>query len=76
MSAVPPAERRVALEAIARQALSIETEALLRETSLCLTGGSRFTQLQRQAMEESLEQLLTKASIHLRDGRVFPGNPC
>jgi hypothetical protein len=73
MAAVPPAERRAALEAIARQALSIDSEALLREASLSLTGARRFTQPQRQAMQQALEQLLTNDRIHLRDGRVFPG---
>jgi hypothetical protein len=76
MAAAPPAERRAALASIARQALSIDAEALLREAFIRLIGGSCFTQPQRLAMQQALEQLLITAMIHLRDGRMFPGKSC
>jgi hypothetical protein len=75
ISAIPPAERRAALESIVRQVLSIDCESLLREACLCLTGGNRIARLQRQAMQQALEQLLTSGRVHLRDARLFPGPP-
>ena len=68
---VPMAERRGALLLITKQALSMPEEALLREAFLQLTGGSRFTQVQRQAISPVLEQLIRKGLLQLRDDRIF-----
>ena len=68
---VPMAERRAALLLIAREALSIDPDALLREACLQLTGGSRFTQQQRQAIAGALGQLLERGMLVERDGRIF-----
>jgi very-short-patch-repair endonuclease len=68
---VPMAERRGALLLIARESLSIDSEALLREAFLQLTGGSRFTQQQRQAITGALEQLLEQGRLVERDGRLY-----
>jgi hypothetical protein len=71
IDSVPMAERRGALLLIAREALSIDPEALLREACLMLTGGSRFTQQQRQAITGALEQLLESRLLAERDGRLY-----
>jgi very-short-patch-repair endonuclease len=68
---VPMAERRGALLLIAREALSIDREALLREACLQLTGGSRFTQQQRQGISPALDQLINRNELVERDGRIF-----
>jgi hypothetical protein len=68
---VPMAERRGALLLIAREALSIDREALLREACLQLTGGSRFTQQQRQGISPALDQLINRNDLVERDGRIF-----
>jgi very-short-patch-repair endonuclease len=68
---VPMAERRGALLLITQQALSIQAEALLREACLQLTGGSRFTQPQRQGILPAFEQLLRQGHLQQREERIF-----
>lgn len=64
------AERRAALFVITREALSMDGDTLLREACLQLTGGSRFTQQQRSAIESALDQLLQQRLLVERDGRI------
>ncbi len=71
IDSVPMAERRGALLVIAREALSIDREALLREACLQLTGGSRFTQQQRVAISSALDQLLESRQLLERDQRLY-----
>jgi len=70
IDSVPMAERRGALLQIAKEALSIDPESLLREACLQLTGGSRFTQPQRQAIAAALTQLMEQRRLVDRDGRL------
>lgn len=70
---IPTIEIEKAMSLITSEALSIERDMLLREVYTGLTLYKKLTQAVRDALEPSLDRLITERKLREIDGRIFPG---
>ena len=69
---IPVLEAEEAMIVIAKAALSIDREMLMREAYAALTPYKKLTQLVRDAFEPIIDGLLLAQKLREVDGRIFP----
>ena len=69
---IPVLEAEEAMIVIAKAALSIDREMLMREAYAALTPYKKLTQLVRDAFEPIIDGLLVAQKLREADGRIFP----